>query len=200
MADVVSVPPFWKIVPPGGACPAEGVPLLREAGPGWGDGAHPTTRLCLRALAAAAPPAGEPWRVLDFGSGTGLLSVAAARLGAEVDGVEIDAAAIVTAEATARLNGVADRVRFAAALEACPGPYDVVVANILRPVLHAFAGPLAARLAPGGTLILSGLVATDLPDLTVRYGALLAGRRPEHYALGEWRALAWWRAAGAGPG
>lgn len=195
---MVVVPPFWKIVPAGLPLPAEGVAIVRGPGEGWGDGTHETTRLCLRAIAAAAPPAtaapeaARPWRLLDFGSGTGLLSIAAGKLGAEAVGVEIDPAAIATATANAELNDVAARVRFTDALPPAEASYDVVVANILRPVLLAHADALVARLAPGGTLILSGLVATDLPELGVRYGGLLAGRRPASYALGEWRALAWW--------
>ncbi len=191
---MVAVPPFWKIVSAGTPCPAEGVAIVRGPGAGWGDGTHETTRLCLRAIAAAAPAEARSWRLLDFGSGTGLLAIAAAKLGAEARGVEIEVAAIATATANAELNEVAARVRFAEALAPDEAPFDVVVANILRPVLLAHAEPLVARLAPGGTLILAGLVATDLPELGVRYGALLAGRRPTSYSLGEWRALVWWGA------
>lgn len=195
---VIAVPPFWKIVTPDEPAPPDGVALVRGPGAGWGDGTHPTTRLCLRAIAAAAPT-GRPWRLLDFGSGTGLLAIAAAKLGATAVGVEIEAAANETAAANAALNGVADRTGFHEAFPADDASYDVVVANILRPVLLAHADALAARLAPGGALILSGLVSTDLPDLAVRYGALLGGRRPESYAVGEWRALAWWASPGSSP-
>ena len=193
MAELVAVPPFWKIVGPDDPTPPAGVPLVVRPDSGFGDGSHETTRLCLRALAMAAPE-GRPWRLLDFGSGSGVLAIAAARLGATAAGIEIDAHALACSAENAALNGVADRVRFGPDLAAAPGPFDVVIANILRPVLMAFAEDLTARLAPGGTLLLSGLVATDVPDLGVRYGALLGGRRPEVYALGEWRALAWWGA------
>lgn len=192
MRPRLDVPPFWKILAPDAPPPEAGIPLVVRPESGFGDGSHETTRLCLRAVAMARPPEGAPWRVLDFGSGSGVLSIAAAKLGATAVGVEIDPAALAASAGNAALNGVADRVRFTADLGEAPGPFDVVIANILRPVLTAFADDLAARLAPRGALILSGLVTTDVPDLGVRYGALLGGRRPDVYSLGEWRALAWW--------
>lgn len=72
-----------------------------------------------------------------------------------------------------------------------PGTFDLVVANILRDVLLALAEPITSGVAIGGALVLSGLVSTDVPALTARYAKLLAGRRPEVYERGSWRALAW---------
>lgn len=189
----IRIPPAWRILPPGlVADPAEpGHAIRLTAGAGFGDGLHPTTQLCLQAVGACAPRDGRAWRLLDFGSGTGILAIGGALLGAEVVGVEIETAAIDTATANGDLNGVSDRIFYSESLDAAPGPFDLVVANILRPVLLAFAEPLAARLAPGGTLILSGLVATDAPEVGVAYSALLAGRRPENFARGDWRALVW---------
>jgi ribosomal protein L11 methyltransferase len=154
---------------------------------GFGDGTHPTTRLCLQAIQALAPR-GEGWRMLDFGAGSGILAIAAAHRGARVDAVEIDPAALAHARANAAHNQVA--IGLATTLDEAAGPYQLVVANILRGVLMAHAELLHARLATGGGLILSGLVATDLPEVGVRYGALL-GRRPEAYHLDDWRALVW---------
>ena len=107
---MIEVPPRWKILAVGEPVPSEGVPLFLEPGPGWGDGGHETTQLCLQAIAATAPRAID-WRLLDFGSGSGLLSVAAARLGAVAEAVEIDETAIEHAEENARANRVADSVR-----------------------------------------------------------------------------------------
>jgi ribosomal protein L11 methyltransferase len=160
-------------------------PLL--PGVGFGDGSHPTTRLCLRALGAFAP-ARAGWRMLDFGAGNGVLAIAAAHRGALAHAVEIDPAALAHAGANAAHNGVA--IGLSLTLADAPGPYDFVMANILRPILLEHAEVLCARLAPGGGLVLSGLVATDLPEVSVRYQALL-DRRPEDYRLGDWRALVW---------
>jgi ribosomal protein L11 methyltransferase len=132
--------------------------------------------------------------MLDFGSGSGILAIAAARLGAEVDAIEIDSAAVANAEENVRLNGVGEKVRFSPRLDDARGPYALSVANILRPVLLEFAQALAARVAPGGTLVLSGLVATDVPEVSVRYAGLLGGARPDIYQRGDWRALVWQQA------
>ena len=76
-------------------------------------------------------------------------------------------------------------------LDDAPGPFDLVVANILAAVLVAFADALVARLSPNGALVLCGLVATDVPRLIATYAPKLDGRRPEIYERGEWRALVW---------
>jgi ribosomal protein L11 methyltransferase len=169
---------------------ADALPLHLVPGPGFGDGRHPTTRVCLEAIAALAPRE-RAWRLLDFGSGSGILSIAGARLGATVDAVEIDPRAIEHAEQNLRANGVAERVRQITALGDAAGPFDLVVANILRSVLLLFADALVERVAPGGTLVLSGLVSTDVPEVSARYARLLGGARPEVYERDEWRALVW---------
>lgn len=187
----VEVPPFWKLVPPWRSSEGEGVRVVLQPGAGFGTGAHETTQLCLQAISAAAPRGGEAWRMLDFGSGSGILAIGAAKLGATVEAVEIDERAIENAEENARLNAVADRIRYSRSLEGVHGPFEMVIANILRQVLLDFAGALTARLDPGGMLVLSGLVSTDIPEVSVRYSSLLGGRRPEVYQRGDWRALAW---------
>ena len=129
--------------------------------------------------------------MLDFGSGSGILGIGAARLGAAVHAVEIDPLAAAHAERNARANAVDDRVVHARTLEGAPGSFDVVVANILRPVLLEFASELVSRMAPRATLVVSGLVSTDVPEVSVRYASLLGNVRPEIYPRGEWRALVW---------
>lgn len=183
------VPPRWTIVPSAETPIASGIPLVIRPGSGFGTGAHATTQLCLQAIAAYAPRVRPGWRMLDFGSGSGILSIAAAKLGAEVSAVEIDAEAIAHARENARLNGVSARLSVSSELVA--GPFSLIVANILRSVLLENADALAERLAPDGALVLCGLVATDVPDLSVRYAAALGGRRPEVFTRGDWRALAW---------
>jgi ribosomal protein L11 methyltransferase len=188
---LVHVPPRWVIAAPDAVVPAGTLAVRLLPGPGFGDGVHPTTQLCLQAIAALAPR--RPFRLLDFGSGSGILSVAAAaHLDAHVDAVEIDARAVEHADRNIRANAVESRVRQLRALDGA-APFDFVVANILRAVLLAHAQPLAAALAPAGTLVLSGLVSTDVPDVIARYSPLCGGQRPDVYARDEWRALVWRR-------
>lgn len=157
----------------------------------FGDGSHETTRLSLEAVNALAPRDREGWRLLDFGSGSGILAIAAAMRGATAVGVEIDEAALAVSVENARTNDVTERTSFLRSLEDAPGPFDLVVANILAGVLVAFADALVVRLASNGALVLCGLVATDVPVLIATYAPLLEARRPEIYERGEWRALVW---------
>ena len=188
----VVIAPRWRVIPVLGADEGDEIRLLIDPGPGFGDGTHETTQLCLQAIAALAPRS-RPWRMLDFGSGSGILAIGAARLGAVVAAVEIDALAGAHGERNARANCVEDRIRHARRLEGTRGPFDLVVANILRSVLLEFADGLVACLAPGATLVLSGLVSTDVPEVSVRYRSLLGNERPEVYERGDWRALVWRR-------
>jgi ribosomal protein L11 methyltransferase len=129
--------------------------------------------------------------MLDFGSGSGILAIGAARCGAVVDAVERDALAAAHGERNARANGVSDRIRHSRALEDTRGAFNFTVANILRSVLLEYASALVSRLEPRSTLVLSGLVSTDMPQVSVRYASLLGDERPEVYERREWRALVW---------
>lgn len=187
----VDIAPYWRVLPRDAFDdvshrPAAMRTLRVEPGAGFGVGTHPTTQLCLLALGAFHRAGVALNSVLDFGAGSGILSVAAAVLGAEVDAVEIDPLAIANAQVNAGLNRV--HIAFMQSL-AAPRLYDVVVANILAEVLLTFAGPLCARVRGSGRLVLSGLVATDVPALSTRFGALLAPMRAQVYAREEWRAL-----------
>lgn len=155
--------------------------------PAFGDGRHETTRMCLQALRAFAPT--PPFSLLDVGSGTGILAIAAAKLGARATGIDIDPTANAVAATNARLSGVADRVMFGT--EWPSGTFEIVVANILRGVLLQLAQPIAARAARPACLVLSGLVSTDVPDVIARYAPLLGGARPEIFDREAWRALVW---------
>ena len=189
--EPIHVAPRWLIVPLDAAVPTDALPIRMAPGPGFGDGSHATTELCLQALAALTPR-GRSFRLLDFGSGSGILSIAAAaHLGAVVDAVEIDPHATEHGRRNALANGVADRIHQRSALDEAPGPFDFIVANILRSVLLSFAERLASLLAPGAVLVLSGLVSTDAAEVGARYAPLLGGRRPELYEREEWRALVW---------
>ena len=131
--------------------------LALDPGVAFGTGSHPTTRLCLRWLVHELC-GGES--VLDYGCGSGILAIAASRLGASrVVGTDIDPQALAASESNAARNRVAatfvspDRL---ASLES--SPFDVVVANILANPLQILAPALAARVKPGGRILLSGVL------------------------------------------
>lgn len=147
------------------------VPLLLDPGMAFGTGLHPSTRLCLRAL-ETEPPSGH---VLDLGAGSGILSIAAAKLGADhVEAVEIEpVAANVCAENVAR-NGVADRVHVTAGtLDALPpdARFDLALANITIRVILEVRQALAAHLKPGARAVFSGVLAERADELVVALAA-----------------------------
>jgi len=182
--------PNWRILPPWVPTPTSGNPerILRiNPGAGFGTGTHETTKLCLKAITLNWPKMAHP-RVLDFGSGSGILAIAAAQLGGKAVGVEIDPLAIDNAKENASLNAAADQVSFFLELED-RGPFDLVVANILRPVLLEFAERLCSVMRPGAPLVLSGLIEADLPSVTERYQSLLHHRTPVIDRLNEWRSI-----------
>ena len=149
------VAPPWDLP----AAPAADVHVLViEPSMGFGTGHHQTTRLCLAAM-SALPFEGRT--VLDLGTGSGVLAMAASVLGArEVRGVDIDADAIEAAIRSAALNTLPTRVAFDTAdVFAVPSaPVDVVLANLTGAMLIRAAAPLAAMVVPGGTLVVSGFM------------------------------------------
>jgi ribosomal protein L11 methyltransferase len=168
------------------------VVLALDPGMAFGTGLHPTTRLCLGALEPLADRGvlGGA-RVLDVGCGSGILAVAAIRLGAaSAFGVDTDPIAIEATTANARRNRVARRVR--ARLGSLPsgeGPFDVVLANLIAGVLVALAAPLRDEVCPGGTLLASGIFIDREADVRAAFesvGLVVAERSEE----GDWVALA----------
>jgi ribosomal protein L11 methyltransferase len=129
-----------------------------DPGMAFGTGLHPTTRLCLIALEARAER-GPLGRVLDVGCGSGILSIAAVRLGAtRALGVDIDPIAVEATVANARHNRVGKRVRAReGSVPTGEGPFDTVLANLIAGVLMEIAPELAGELVPGGSLIGSGI-------------------------------------------
>ena len=182
---MVEIPPRFRVATPPHP-PDERTIVLVPSG-AFGDGRHESTRMCVQALAAFAPKG--PFRMLDVGSGTGILSIVAAKLGGQAVGVEIDEAANAVAAENARLSDVADRVVFGTAWPG--GRFDVVAANILRDVLLALADDVVGRLAPSGMLVLSGLVSTDVPAIVARYAPALGASRPDVFERDPWRTLVW---------
>lgn len=173
---------------------ANDIAIEIDAALAFGTGHHGTTKGCLLALVDELKRR-RPRHVLDVGTGTGILALAAARtLRRVVVGGDIDPVAVEVAGANARLNGVGDLVRLYAApgvqhrLAARPGHFDLVFANILARPLRRLAPSIVAVLAPRGTLILSGLLPRDVPGVLSAYAAqgLYLARRAD---LEGWVAL-----------
>jgi len=163
-APVEITPEFW-IVPTWHQPPAQARQVIRlDPGLAFGTGTHPTTRMCLRWI-ARHPTAGQ--RVLDYGCGSGILAIAAARFGAaHVDAVDIDPAAIQSTLANAQANGVQ---LHAGLPDRAVGQYQVVLANILATPLKVLAPLLCSLVAPGGSLVLAGILERQADELTAAY-------------------------------
>jgi ribosomal protein L11 methyltransferase len=167
--------------------------LTVDAGLAFGSGEHGSTRGCLRALEFVAHR--RPRRILDLGTGSGILAMAAAKLlRRTVIATDIDPWSVRVTQQNAVLNGVSRLLRVSLAdgwkTTATPAgaPYDLVFANILARPLCAMARPLAQHLAPGGRAILAGLLATQERMVLAahrRQGLVLERRFPE----GQWSAL-----------
>jgi ribosomal protein L11 methyltransferase len=160
--------------------------VVIEPSMGFGTGHHATTRLCLTAL-SAVPIDGRS--VLDLGTGSGVLALAASLLGARaIRGLDIDPDAIDAARRSAALNQVPAPVAFAVAdvLAAPPPPADVVVANLTGAMLIRAASMLAAVVAPSGTLVVSGFTETERDGVE---RALDRFAVVERLTEDEWRAL-----------
>ena len=155
--------PVWEretfVLPPGDKV------LWLDPGLAFGTGNHETTRLCVERLVTLAEEKKSAGRVIDAGCGSGILALSAALLGfGDVVGFDNDPEAVRISQENAALNGLADRVRFftgdlvsgLAGKEA-----EIVLANIQADVLMRFAGELVAAVAPGGTLVLSGILANE---------------------------------------
>ena len=187
------VRPSWVDAP----VPAGMAEVVLDPGMAFGTGTHPTTALCLAVLSdllGARPGA----RVLDVGTGSGLLAIAARKLGAgRVVANDNDPAAVEVARENAARNGVELELT-TAPVPAIAGPFDLVLANILANTLVELAPELAAALAPGGVVLLSGILGPQ--EAEVRAAYLAQGLRPLPGAdrrEGEWSLLAL-RREGAG--
>jgi ribosomal protein L11 methyltransferase len=168
--DPVPVTPTFWIVPTWHQVPAEATHVIRlDPGLAFGTGTHPTTRMCLRWIAAHPPTA---QRVLDYGCGSGILAIGAALHGAaNVDAVDIDEAAVQSTRDNAAANGV----RLQAGLPDCAmGEYDTVLANILATPLKVLAPLLCQHVRSGGALVLAGVLERQTAELQQAYAPWLA--------------------------
>ena len=164
---------FW-IVPSWHKPPTGATRVMRlDPGLAFGTGTHPTTRMCLRWIARHADLA-NPWpRVLDYGCGSGILAIGAGLHGAvDIDAVDIDYAAVESSRANAAANGVA--LRRVGLPELAEGQYPVVIANILAAPLKLLAPLLSGHVAPGGALVMAGLLERQIEELQAAYAPWLA--------------------------
>jgi len=170
--DPVEITPTFWIVPTWHEPPAGAQRVIRlDPGMAFGTGTHPTTRMCLGWIAAhEADVAGQ--RVLDYGCGSGILAIGAALHGASaIDAVDIDPAAITTTAQNASDNGVTLR---SGAPDMATGQYPLVLANILATPLKMLAPLLCGHVAPGGHLVLAGILDRQAGELKAAYAPWIA--------------------------
>jgi ribosomal protein L11 methyltransferase len=168
-APVEITPDFW-IVPTWHEVPAQAKQIIRlDPGLAFGTGTHPTTRMCLRWI-ATHDVRGQ--RVLDYGCGSGILAIGAAKYGAQtIDAVDIDEAAVTSTELNASANGV---VLNAGLPELAKGEYQTVLANILATPLKVLAPLLCAHVQSGCHLVLAGILERQADELQQAYAPWLA--------------------------
>jgi ribosomal protein L11 methyltransferase len=162
------------------AAPGEIVVEL-DPGMAFGTGTHASTRLVLEELERLADTGAAPDRILDVGAGSGILAIAAARTwpAARVVAVDNDPIAVRTCAENCAANRVGERVESALTpVEDVPGTFPLVLANIQAHVLRALKDGLVARCAPGGTLILSGLLTPQAEPVAAEFGLTVVAIRP----------------------
>ncbi|MDL5367509.1 50S ribosomal protein L11 methyltransferase [Xanthomonas sp. NCPPB 2654] len=176
----------WNHDLPEEARGTEAAVVRLDPGLAFGSGTHPTTALCLRWLdALAADGALAQARVLDFGCGSGILALAALKLGAAAAvGVDNDPQALLATHDNAERNAVGARLAVHLPADEPPATYPVVVANILASALDALAPTLAERVAPGGRIALSGILHGQEQELLQRYAPWFEQLRSEQD--GDW--------------
>ena len=163
-APVEITPEFW-IVPTWHEPPAEARKIIRlDPGLAFGTGTHPTTRMCLRWI-ATHDLTGQ--RVLDYGCGSGILAIGAAKFGAkQIDAVDIDEAAVTSTELNAQANEVSLNTGLP---ELAQGAYQTVLANILATPLKVLAPLLCGHVQAGGHLVLAGILERQEKELIQAY-------------------------------
>jgi ribosomal protein L11 methyltransferase len=169
---------LWVV--PGGqqGTEAEGaVGVELDPGLAFGTGTHPTTALCLEWLDGLDL---QGRQVIDVGCGSGILAIAALKLGAAgATAIDHDPQALLATRENAARNGVAERLVVAGADEASPPPAEVVVANILAGTLVELAPSITALVAPGGALALSGILADQVDGVRAAYETAIAFAPPQ---------------------
>ena len=161
-----------------------------DPGMAFGTGTHGTTRLCLEFIAARHDAGAGLRRILDVGTGSGILAIAALALGAEsAVACDIDPVAVETTYTNAAINGCEKSIEATLEpLEKIPGSFDLVVANILAEENVRLAPELCARVAPGGYLVLSGILAEKVDFVTQAFNPRFTASSKVKYA-GEWACI-----------
>lgn len=182
--------PVWE--KPTFNLPSGDAVLWLDPGLAFGTGNHETTRLCVERLVTLAEEKGVAGRVIDAGCGSGILALSAALLGyGDVSGFDNDPEAVRVSEENAALNGLTGRVRFfvgdlVTGLVNEKGRADVLLANIQADVLMRFARELVEAVAPGGTLVLSGILASENARVRTTFEALTPDWTVNARIMGEW--------------
>lgn len=177
-----------RVVPPWDAPPdPDPLTLVLEPDQAFGSGRHPTTRMCLEALCDAKGRA-QPYlagaEVLDYGCGSGILGMAAIRLGAaRADGVDIDPVALECAAHNLETNALVTQMQLFLPENAPDSQYDLVIANILLNPLKSLSGLLTRRLRPGGRMLLTGLLAPQAEQCIAVYPGIPLAVTAQ---IGEW--------------
>ena len=176
----------WNHDLPGGADAADAAVGRLDPGLAFRSGAHPTTALCLQWLDGLADAGAlRDARVLDFGCGSGILALAALKLGAaHAVGVDNDPQAVTATHDNAQRNGVDDRLDVHLPDDEPAATYPVVVANILASALVALADTITARVGPGGVLAMSGILAGQEDEVIAAYAAHFDDLRADR--LDDW--------------
>ena len=189
VTDRLVIRPPWEDYAPA----AGEIVVTIYPGMAFGTGRHATTLLCLKALEAVweqdLPEAHNPWQVLDVGTGTGILALAAARLGSGVLAIDVDPEAVAAALENVRLNGLEARILVEdTLLQAIRQQFALILANLTTLDLLHLADSLTGRLLSGGALIISGFLEKDRPELEARFlrlGLTEAG----YFGQDDWGAL-----------
>lgn len=181
IADRLWVGPHWTSPPED--FPNNAVRIQLDPGMAFGTGSHATTQLCLESMIRVMDHAQTPLRILDMGCGSGILAIAAAKLGtAEVLAVDIDPIAVATSEQNAQANHAVITAQDAD--QDIAGDFDLVVANILAQPLKVLAPTLTRMTRPSGQLLLSGILARQAEEILDVYRPL-AAHLPEMHVLQE---------------
>ena len=189
VTDRLVVRPPWE--PMEGKRPGD-LEVVIEPGMAFGTGTHETTRLCLKALDRVVR---EGVTVLDVGCGSGVLSIAAAKLGAvRVVGIDIEQESLDATLENAAQNGVASRIEASLTpLDDVPGTFDIVAANILSSILLGLRDALVRHTRPGGVLLLSGIPDDDRLEVLAAFTEGAELTLGHSHQLSNWVALELWR-------
>jgi ribosomal protein L11 methyltransferase len=184
ITDNLMILPAWEAMPDPVKCHV----IRIDPGTAFGTGKHETTRMCLKAIEENVPD--KPWSMLDVGTGSGILSVYGAMLGAEeITAIDIDPEAVRWAEKNIELNEIPVKIDLSTTpLEEIDRQYDIVAANLIKNTILELNPLFPKVLAPDGMLILSGILKEQV-DLIVEDLLTYGMKKIDEIAMGEWACL-----------